>query len=403
MLYYSLDRSAPFFLRGSAGLAGALKTYRRGVASLRLGPDGLRIELSAAAAGAPGLSELAGFPLKAPGRVDSDPVAARSSSGAPMAYWTSGRSVVAMDLSSGASSTLELDDKGYVVLDRNRGRLEAVWVVSGRGTVYRANDKLEALPGFPILTGYAVSAPPTAVVDTLYIPVSDEPAVLIVDAGGQTLLSDALHARSRSAPAASSWGVAVLPRSFDSQLYLLDPDGKLLAGWPVALDGIAGAAPVFAGSDSASGGMVAAVTEDGILGAWKADGSSVGGFPTQLYGVFDTALAWAPGWRSFFLVSTDGTLWRVGSDGFMAGSLPLKRGAAADSSILAFDGNGDGREELYVAGGGDALYAYSGDLTPLPGYPVSGTGLPAFVDVDGDGRADLVVRGADHTIHAYND
>ena len=67
-----------------------------------------------------------------------------------------------------------------------------------------------------------------------------------------------------------------------------------------------------------------------------------------------------------------------------------------------YDSDGDGREELYVSGGGDALYAFSGDLAPLPGYPVSGSGAPRFIDIDGDGADDMVARGADDTLRAYS-
>jgi hypothetical protein len=47
------------------------------------------------------------------------------------------------------------------------------------------------------------------------------------------------------------------------------------------------------------------------------------------------------------------------------------------------------------------LYAFYSDLSVLPGYPVSGSGLPAFIDIDGDGSLDIVTRGADDTVRAY--
>jgi len=182
----------------------------------------------------------------------------------------------------------------------------------------------------------------------------------------------------------------------------MDLDGTILPGWPVGLPGLASAAPVFAGDDAAAGGLVVALTEAGALHAYFMDATPAPGFPVPLNGTFDAAPAWAPGWRALFVVSTEGTLRKVGPDGTTIGSVGLGRGQARDGAVAAFDADGDGREELYVSGGGDALYAFSGDLSPLPGFPVSGSGSPAFVDVDGDGSLDLVARGADDTLRAYS-
>lgn len=399
MVYYTLDRSAPFFLRGSSGLAQALKLYRRGLAVLQAEKGAMRLELSAVTVGGPVAAELPGFPVRAKGRMSSDPVVGRNDAGAPMAYWTSGPNLSSMDLSSGATNELELDDAAWVALDLRKGVIVAVWAVSARGTVYRCDAGLGALPGFPALSGAKVSGPPAASAGSLWVPVSDDPSLMIVSPDGVIAYSDAMHARARTAPAAAPWGVAALPRSFDSALYLFGPDGALAAGWPVALPGIASAAPLVSGS--AAEARVAALTESGQFGSWHPDGSPYDGFPVQLFGTFDAAPAWAPSLRSYFLVSAEGNLWRVGDDGIIQNSVPLARGGARGSQALAYDGNGDGREEIYVAGGGDALYAYAADLSPLPGYPVAGAGLPAFIDVDGDGKLDMITRGANDEIHAH--
>jgi hypothetical protein len=159
---------------------------------------------------------------------------------------------------------------------------------------------------------------------------------------------------------------------------------------------------VFIGADTVTDGMVAAVTEAGQILAFGSSAEPVPGFPVQLDGSFDAAPAWAPGWRSLYVVSVEGLLWKIGLDGSTSGKVAAGRGAARGSAVTAFDSDGDGREELYVSGGGDALYAFSGDLAPLPGFPKSGSGVPAFVDVDGDGRLDILERGADDTLRVYS-
>ncbi|PKL09720.1 MAG: hypothetical protein CVV51_02250, partial [Spirochaetae bacterium HGW-Spirochaetae-7] len=413
-IFYSQGRSVPFFMRGSSGLSAALGLYGRGVASVRLSGDRLKLELSAVEASGPGISSLPGFPLPAGGRMTSDPVVGRSGTGAPMGYWTNGKHIVAVNLSSGARKETTMDDAGWIAVDApgqapgnaSPGVIRAVWAVSERGTVYRMDAGLESLQGFPLVTGQAVSGPPAVAEGRLVVPVSRDPALMLVGADASVRFSGAFGARPRSRPAVSAYALAALPRSFESELYLMDSTGMILPGWPVQLSGIASASPAFALADATGSALVLAITEAGELSAFGGDAAAAAGFPVDLDGTFDGAPEWAPLSRSIFVASTEGMLWKVGLDGARLGQTPVAptragRAAARGISVVATDADGDGREEVYVAGGGDALYAFYSDLSVLPGYPVSGSGLPAFIDIDGDGSLDIVTRGADDTVRAY--
>ncbi len=68
--------------------------------------------------------------------------------------------------------------------------------------------------------------------------------------------------------------------------------------------------------------------------------------------------------------------------------------------LVARDVEGDGRPEIFVSGDGNALYGFDADLEPLTGFPVPGTGKPAFADLNGDGRPELVTAGVDGVIRA---
>lgn len=410
MLYYGLERSVPFFLRGQGALQKALSLYGRGLASFRVRQGGFTLELSAMRSDARPLSSLPGFPRRAPGPIDGEPLAGRADDGRAMAYWTSGRKAVAMELAGGRVRELELDDRAYLCLELDGGRIAAIWAVSAKGTIYRCDAFLEPAARFPVLSGEAIGAPPVAAGGRLYAPLAAEAALLVVDSSGTLAKGAELDARQRRAPTLAGGGLAVAPRSFDARLYLLGDDARPLAGWPAALDGIVGAAPVWAGPPAderpASGGAaapfaVAAVTEGGLLYAFLADGTTAPGFPVALEGAFDEGLAWAPGLASLFLADSSGALHRVGVDGSAVSSPGPARPGAAGIALVACDWDGDGAEEIFASGGGDALYAFDASLKPLPGFPVAGAGRPAFVDIDGDGGLDLVVRGIDHAINAY--
>lgn len=409
MLYYSLERGAPFFLRGQGAVQKALSIYGRGLASFRVRQDGFTLELSAMRSDARPLSSLPGFPRSAPGSIDAELLVGRAPDGKAMAYWTSGRKALAMELAGGRVRELELDDRAFLALELDGERIGAVWAASAKGTIYRCDAFLEAAPRFPVLSGEAIGAAPTAAAGRLYAPLAAEPALLVVDSSGAVAKGAALAARQRRAPTAAGAGLAVAPRSFDGRLYLLGADARPLAGWPAELEGIVGAAPVWTGSTAAGSAYgasaapfaVAAVTEGGMLYAFQSDGRSAPGFPVALDGAFDEGLAWAPALASLFLADSFGALHRVRSDGSLESSPGPVRPGAAGIALVARDWDGDGLEEIFASGGGDALYAYDGAFRPLPAFPVAGAGRPSFIDLDGDGGLDLVVRGIDHAINAY--
>jgi hypothetical protein len=402
MLYYDLERSVPFFLRGSGGIVEALKLFRRGAVSLSLGPDGQRLELAATDDGTGGgdrISELAGFPIEAGGRMDSDPLAGLSASGAPMAYWTSGSQARGIDLASGKRFELAMDEPGYVLPVVEGTKIDAVWAISKRGALYRCDAKLEPAEGYPRLTGERPSAPPSALGSLLLAPLGGESGVLIVSESGEPHRSDPLPARSLKAASPGPGSFAVLPRSFDSKLYLFSPEGKILPGWPVELGGIASAAPLC--FSTAGGLRVAALDEGGTLYLFDGSGAPAPGFPRKLEGVFDADPAWAPGLSALVAVSSEGLVWLVSAGGAVIDSRKAEGPSGRGLSLRLLDADGDGREEIFVGGRGNLIAGLDHDLSPLPGFPVAGSGAVSLVDIDGDGRGELLVRGADDTIHAY--
>lgn len=403
-VFYTLDRSLPFFVRGIGGLEAALAAYRRGYASVRSNGRTVAVELRAVAAAREGPVPVPGYPVRAGGRIDSDLACLRSADGRPFAYWTEGRTLRGLDLAGGARFELRLDDEPRLAVD---GAAGIVWAVSARGTAYRCDAELRPAPGFPVVTGSSPSGPPALFRGELVVPVSDADALMSVAADGAFRFSPSLHARLRSAVAAFEGGepagefAAVLPRSFDSRLYLLGADLAAPPSWPVELPSIASAPPTFARQRGGSP-AVAAITEAGDVFLVGFDGSPSPGFPLRLEGSFDAAPAWAERRGALFLHSIEGILFRVAPDGSDVRSVEVPRGAGRGRSVSVKDVDGDGLEEVFVSGGGDALHAYDGDLRPLAGFPLPGSGAPLFIDVDGDGRDELVVRGADDTVRAYS-
>ncbi len=401
MAYYDLGRSSPFFLRSSKGISAALKLYNRGAFSVSFRNGELRIEIAAVRESTAGASEVAGFPADSGSRMMADPVCAISPQGEPMAYWTGKDTVEAMNLSSGERFSADMDASGLLCLALSGKTTENVWAVSERGTVYCLDPNLGLRAGFPLVTGQSPTGIPSISKGRLLVPVSEGPSIMIVSADATKTFSASLHAKLRSRPVSREGQFAALPRSFDSMLYLFDPAGSIAAGWPARLEGLASAEPVIAPGLEGGSIAVGAVSEAGSFSLYGADGIPLDGFPANLDGVFDAAPVWSASLSSFLLLSTDGLLWRVGRDGKTEGPARIQNIKGRNSRLLVHDADGDGREEIFIGNDGNTLQGLRPDFSSLPGFPLAGSGLPAFLDIDGDGGEEIICRSANDMIHAY--
>ncbi|MCX7023462.1 MAG: VCBS repeat-containing protein [Spirochaetes bacterium] len=393
-IYYSLDRSVPFFLRGKGAVTSALMRYGRGYATIRVEDGSVVLSLSAVASGGRGVAALPGFPVKAQGRL-SPTLLARKQKGSPtprLVWVENGKLLVSWDSASGERMEVELD--GDALLASGDG--DEVWAVSKYGTVYLSDARLTPEAGFPLVTGVSPSGPPLAAGGSLYLPLSDGSIFLVSRDGKTKGLGLSFDTPLLSPPSRLGETFAAYPKSFDGAVWLFDAAGTLRDGWPQPVDGIGFGSPFLlrVGSALAAG----FITQAGNLFLWNADGSSFPGFPVSLEGVF-SAQGMASG-GSIFALSERGVAFRVSTTGESA-SVELKGFSAKTGFLVAADVNRDGVEEVFATGDGNALYAFTRDMKPLEGFPVPGTGIPVFADLNADGKTELVATTVDDTVAAY--
>ena len=401
LVYYSLDRSIPFFLEQNALLKTAFKNYGKGVLSLRFAANRtVYLDFYTQKTDARKLEEIPSFPRSLSQRPETDIICTKSADNIPYVFWTNGSNIYSMNLLTGNESTLSLDGKAGIAAEIKHSKLQALWAVSARGSIYRVNENLEPFAGYPILTAEKLLPKPAAYNGGIAAPLSADSTLLFADATDNWFISEPMNAKLRTAPVIWKDTVAALPRSFESNLYLFNKEGKIPEGYPIELDGIFAAAPVFF-EETKGNPAVAFVSEDGRFSIRSLSQDYAETASCDLNTVCKADLAYSASLRAFFVVSQDGHLFKFNTDGAITDSLPLKTGAADDYRITLLDVTGDGKDEIFVSGGGNALYGYTSGFAPLDGFPLAGTGTPYLLDIDGDSFPELITHGIDSKVHAY--
>jgi len=197
-----------------------------------------------------------------------------------------------------------------------------------------------------------------------------------------------------------------------NKIFVWDGHGQLLPGWPQEPQsgGNTGywSSPAVGEIDGQAPAEIVAISKDGNLYAWHADGTPLlgsGNGAVRSVGAWTQttpALADLDGDGRAEII-TSGSLARVdvtrwdGSDfpGWPQSLFALGKGSPAVGDI---DGNGD--LEIVITSESDHIYVFNADGTLLPGWPRSLPGdspdlgpSPALGDLDDDGRLEIVAVG----------
>ena len=405
-LYYSLDLSMPFFLRGNTALSGFLALYRQGLVRMSFDRNLTAISLSLVPGSGSGVTPVSGYPLEIGGRPSNKIYGA----GDGRVFFTRGDSAISVDLAD--NSIYELSGQGPLWVIPAEGAGNA-WVVSDRGRVTLVNGSMEPAQGFPSLTGLRLSSPPVSYNGRLYL-CDENGEVHAIDAnGGQSVWETSFFTALRSPPSfltlasgnSSRSYAAVYPKSFFGEIWLLDADGKVLPNWPAPISGIGepensgigfGSPLLFAHNNSV---YVVFVSQAGELSVFDENAASVSPFPLILDGVFyqqpvfDGEFLW--------LVSSNGTLFRINLVGEVLYQRIANFSVMEEGYITTFDCDGDKIPEVFITGEGNALHAYSRNFRSLKGFPLPVWGKPLFVDSSGKRKAEIIGMGMDRRLYRW--
>ncbi|MDR2965311.1 MAG: hypothetical protein LBU88_06010 [Treponema sp.] len=415
-VYYSMDRSMPFFLRQNTALSGYLSLYRQGLVRISFNRGVVDFSFSLIPGSGNGVTLVGGYPLDI-GRASSQVFGMGN-----RIFFAAGNTAFSMDITDNSVYDITGQGRHWVIPAVGAGGKDAVnaWVVSDRGRVTLVDGNMDPHENFPVLTGLRISAAPVAFEGCVYLCDDDGHVIMIDTKANQKnwetvftvpLISPpsflSVPARGRT-PGANY--AAVYPKSFFGEIYLLDAQGKTLPGWPAPIStgnikddeftasvGIGFGTPlVFTHNNRV---LTAFVCQTGELIVYDENASSISPFPLFLNNmfyfqpVFDGTYLW--------LISQDGTLYRVSLEGEMLYQNIPDFVVKEVGYITFFDTNGDNIPEIFITGEGNALHAYTRNFRSLEGFPLPIWGKPYFIEAQGGKKAEVFGIGMDRKLYRW--
>ena len=392
-LFYDLEHSVPFFLRGADTPAKILKLYGLGRCDIAVKDSLLTFRLSAAAGHSGDMRSIPGFPRQLTGKTDGI-LYAQSGKKAETVFWTEdGRRIQSLELNGMTVQSADLSDACFIVGTEKPVKDGGVlWAVTADGAVYLYNRALEPIKNFPVLTGEQPSAPPAAAENAAVFPTKSGKLCFVRTDGTVTAADIPEGAVIKAAPALFENRAAVYAKGFEGSIYLFE-DGVCQES-ALRVSGIGFGSPALL--KDAGSLYTAFLTQAGSLYIWK-DGELLDGFPKKLDGIFYSNLR--AGKKAFFAVSAAGELFCIKPDG-TSFSVKIPHVSAKTGFVTV---NVSGKDErIYVSSDGNVLYGFTAGLEILPSFPVPGSGRPVFADVNADGKADCLTLSIDGKLNAWN-
>ena len=410
-LYYSLDRSLPFFLTANNTLTSVLRLYRQGLLRLHLHDSLMTVSLHIIPGAVSGLVPVPGFPIDLMGadRVRTNNRLYRVASGAnTRLILTRGNDVLAVNPFNRTITEMSFPGSPGASLYAIPAKTgDGIWVVNSRGHVSLVNTRLENLRGFPVSTGINLSAPPAAWGDRLFLSCESGSVCTVDSRSSIRSWGNTFFAPLRSPPSFVEFRnrtfAAVYPKSFFGEIFLLDENGKPLPNWPVYVPGIAYGSPLpFVSRDDGITGrlLVAFITQAGELAVYTETAQMLPGFPIQLAGVFFLQPVFDG--QRLWIIESSGILYSIALNGEVLSERIPRLNVMEEGYITLADVTHESYgAELFFTGDGNALHGYSRDFRALEGFPLPVWGRPVFGDLDGDGRMDIAGIGMDSRLYMW--
>ena len=414
-LYYSLERSLPFFLKGQGAVTAILKSYRQGLAQLRFENKFLNVSLFTISGTGHGLVPVQGYPVNLPQLSANERTGkllyAVLSGKDTKLFLSRGNTVLAVNPIEGSIKEFTLGGSstgGVFVVPAEAGNYGdgVVWIANSQGSVSLVNKDMESLKGFPVSTGIKLSASPVSYGGKLFLPAEDGSVHTVDSRASVSRWGNSFYSPLRSPPSFIEFKnktyAAVYPKSFFGEIYLLDASGIPLKPWPVYFSGIAYGTPelfIVQYPDNNSRLFAAFITQAGELSIYTEDAELLPGFPLELEGVFYLQPVFDG--ENLWVIESAGTLYRIGLDGEVVSRKIPRLSVKEDGYIAIAETGKDKKTGVFFSGDGNALHGYFSNFSSIEGFPLPVWGKPVFGDLNADGKTEAAGIGMDNKLYMW--
>lgn len=393
-LFYDLERSEPFFVRGNNIFSKILELYTIGRCDIRVNNSVLCFQLTVATKVSDQVRSIPGFPIQLEGKASQ--LMLEGGEKPTHIYWVEDdNKIKSMNINSTEVRELEVSSSVSIVSGATSGTDGALWAVTKEGAVYNLKSDLSIVSGFPILLDSKPSAAPSIKGEGVLIPLESKEICFITKKGEKSSIEiDSVSGSILANPTVLGNKIAYYDKAFLGKVCVIKEDERLAYNGI----GIAFGSPALLQKDLDL--YTAFITQAGNLTIW-CDNFTVSGFPIEkkLNGVFYNNVI--SNGNYFYALASHGTLYRISLDGeLIAVRIPNATAKEGKLTVVASDSNNT--LNIYVGIDGNVIYGFNENLELLPGFPTTGTGAPVFADVNGDGIKDCFTLTIDNKLNAWN-
>lgn len=399
-LYYNLERSIPFFVKGNSTLSKIIRLYNIGRFDVEMKNKTVTITLQSSAIQNGSSLSIPGFPLQLSDTSENIIAKSNAKKSNMIFYIEKDGKLNGLNCQTFENKQIIISDIEYIVAASEKTAKDTggeVWAITKQGLCFLLDKNLENVKGFPVILGVSTYCRPTVYGDSLLIAGKDCVLYLVDPNAKISEIQTDAQDNIRSTPDVLNNYIAIYEKGFLGGIHILK-DLESVTEVPLEIDGIAYESPCL--FTNGTNTFVAIVTQSGTLYVYDLNTLElVEGFPVELEDIFYLNVKAVK--DSIFALSEQGVLYKVSLDGnIIKEKIPYL--SAKEGIITLYDYDDNKEEEIFISGQGNTLYGFSKNMELLYNFPISGFGNPVFMDVNGDNKKDCLVVTFDSKLNAAN-